>query len=142
MSRRCEFRTPLRSRSSCWSTPPPEARREVVPPGRRVALLNDEAGTAGVPGENDPGVPGERHELAREGDSVSVGQLDVDQDRRRLQAGGSPHRPRDAVGLADDSHAAGGEQSPRQFAELRVVVHDENGSNHATNHRRRAATPG
>ena len=29
-------------------------------------------------GENDPGVPGERDELAREGDSVSVGQLDVD----------------------------------------------------------------
>jgi hypothetical protein len=80
----------------------------------------------------------ERRECAREGDSVSIGQLDVDQDRRGLQAGGSRQRRRDAVGLPDDSQAASGQQPSSQLAELRVVVNDKNRSGHSTNDRRLA----
>ena len=59
-------------------------------------------------------------------DPVSIGQLDVEQNRRGLQLDGGRQPGRDAVGLADDGQAAGGEQPSGELPELRVVVDHEN----------------
>src|SRR3984957_19447487 len=76
-------------------------------------------------GENDARAPWQGRELPREGDPVSVGELDVEEDCRGHQPRGGLTRHRNAVGLADHAQAAGREQAARQLAEPRVVVDDE-----------------
>jgi hypothetical protein len=73
---------------------------------------------------NDPRAPRERREVERE--PISVGQLDVDQERRGLTAGGLGHRRCDAAGFADQTEATVGEQPSGQLAELRVVIDHKN----------------
>ena len=60
-------------------------------------------------GEYDPRVPRQRREFTREGDPISIGQLDVDEHRRCLRASRGRERRRDAVSLSDHREAAGGE---------------------------------
>ena len=93
----------------------------------KVGLVHKRA-RAGVPGllgggdltidrgQNDPWMPGQRGELAREHDSIPVGQLDVNQDRRRLQGNGSHQRLSDAAGPADDRQPASGGSTFRAAA--------------------------
>jgi hypothetical protein len=88
--------------------------------GREIGLVHERA-CAGAPsllsrsdvhvdrGEDDPGIPGELGEFVRERDSVSIGQLHIDQDRRRPQPTCRGQRRRNAAGLSHDRQAARGQ---------------------------------
>lgn len=71
-------------------------------------------------GQNDLRALGQRVELARERDSVSVRQLKVDEDRCGLSADRQPLGPPRPVGLPNHAQPTSDHQSSRRLADLRV----------------------
>ena len=80
------------------------------------------AGRRIAPGDSSSRPPREGPELERERDSISIGQIDIDQCRVRLQSSSGSQGPGNGIRLADDVQPGCGQDAHGQAPESTVVI--------------------